>query len=57
MNLLQNPMTAGYEDYATLVLFLAKSLRIWVNGNKSKFNLPYYIDEGLEALVKNSGGS
>lgn len=57
LTLLQNPMTAGYEDYATLVLLLAKSIRIWVNGNKSKFSLSYRIDEGLEALAKNLGGS
>jgi len=57
LNLLQNPMTAGYEDYATLVLLLAKSMRIWVNENKSKFSLPYRIDEGLEALAKDLGGS
>jgi len=57
LNLLRNPMTAGYEDYATLVLPLAKSMRIWVNENKSRFTLPYRIDEGLEALAKNLGGS
>lgn len=55
MNLLQNPMAASYEDYAALVLPLVKSIRIWVSENKSKFNLPYRIDEGLQALVKSLG--
>lgn len=56
MNLLQNPMAASYEDYAALVLPLVKSIRIWVSENKSKFNLPYRIDEGLQALVESLGG-
>jgi hypothetical protein len=57
LNLLQNPTSAGYEDYATLVLPLARAMRIWVNENKSKFTLPYRIDEGLKALSDNLGGS
>jgi len=57
LNLLENPMAATYEDYAALVLLLAKSIRIWVNENKVKFTQPYRVDEGLEALVKNLGGS
>jgi chromosome segregation ATPase len=57
LNLLQNPTAAGYEDYATLVLLLARAIRIWVNENKSKFSLPYRIDEGLKALSDNLGGS
>ena len=56
LNLLQNPMAAAYEDYVSLVLILAMSMRIWVNKNKDRFTLPYRIDEGLEALVKNLGG-
>jgi hypothetical protein len=57
LNLLQNPTAAGYQDYATLVLLLARAMRIWVNENKNKFNLPYRIDEGLKALSDNLGGS
>jgi len=57
LNLLQNPTAAGYEDYATLVLLLARAIRIWVNENKSKFSLPYHIDEGLKALSDNLGGN
>lgn len=56
MNLLQNPMAASYEDYAALVLPLVKSIRIWVSENKSKFNLPYRINEGLESLLEDLGG-
>ncbi|GAI13579.1 unnamed protein product, partial [marine sediment metagenome] len=56
LNLLQNPMAATYDDYAALVLLLAKSVRIWVNENKDKFTQPYRVDEGLETLVKNLGG-
>ena len=57
LNLLQNPMAATYEDYAPLVLLLVRSIQIWVNENKDKFTQPYRVDEGLEALVKNLGGS
>jgi len=57
LNLLENPMAAAYEDYAALVLLLAMSIQIWVNRNKGRFTLPYRVDEGLEALIKNLGGS
>ncbi|MBA7550553.1 hypothetical protein ES705_43071 [subsurface metagenome] len=57
LNLLQNPMAATYEDYAPLVLLLVRSIQIWVSNNKDKFTLSYRVDEGLEALVKNLGGS
>jgi chromosome segregation ATPase len=57
LNLLENPMAAAYEDYTPLVLLLAMSMRIWVSNNKDKFTLSYRVDEGLEALVKNLGGS
>ncbi|GAH74489.1 unnamed protein product, partial [marine sediment metagenome] len=29
----------------------------WVSNNKDKFTLSYRVDEGLEALIKNLGGS
>ena len=57
LNLLENPMAAAYEDYTPLVLLLAMSMRIWVSNNKDKFTLSYRVDEGLEALIKNLGGS
>ena len=57
LNLLRNPVAAGYEEYAPLVLVMVWAIKVWVNGNKSKFSLSYRIDETLEALVKNLGGS
>jgi len=57
LNLLQNPVAAGYEEYAPLVLPLVWSIKVWVNENKSRFSLSYRIDEGLDALAKNLGGS
>ena len=57
LNLLQNPMAASYEDYAPLVLVLVWGIKVWVNENKSRFSLSYRIDEGLNALAKNLGGS
>ena len=57
LNLLQSPMAAGYEEYAPLVLVMVRAIKVWINKNKSKFSLSYRIDEGLEALAKNLGGS
>jgi len=57
LNLLENPIAATYEGYAALVLLLAMSIRIWVSKNKDRFTLTYRVDEGLEALIKNLGGS
>jgi len=57
LNLLQNPVAASYQDYAPWVLPLVWSIKVWVNENKSRFSLSYRIDEGLDALAKNLGGS
>ena len=57
LKFLQNPMAAGFEDYATLVLPLVDAIRIWLSMNEGRFTLPRLIDQGLEALAKNLGGS
>lgn len=57
LNLLQNPVAASYEEHTPLVLVMVRAIKVWINENKSKFSLSYRIDEGLEALAKNLGGS
>jgi len=56
-NLLQNPVAASYEDNAPLVLALVWGIKMWVYQNKDRLSLSYRIDEGLDALAKNLGGS
>ena len=55
--LLQNPVSASYEEYSPLVLVLLKCISIWANINKDKFRFPSLIDKNLEELTRYLGGS
>jgi DNA repair exonuclease SbcCD ATPase subunit len=55
--LLQNPVSASYEEYSPLVLVLLKSISIWANMNKSKFSYYILLDKNLEEAVRHLGGS
>ena len=57
LNLLQNPVAAGYEEYLPLILVLLKSIGVWTNVNKDKFRFPSLIDKNLEELTGYLGGS
>lgn len=57
LNLLQNPVAAGYEESLPLVLVLLKSIGVWTNINKDKFSFPSLIDKNLEELTGHLGGS
>ncbi len=57
LNLLQNPVAAGYEEYLPLALVLLKSIGLWANIHKNKFSFPSLIDKNLEELTKYLGGS
>ena len=57
LNLLQNPVAAGYEECLPLVLVLLKSIGVWTNVNKDKFSFPSLIDKNLEELTGYLGGS
>jgi hypothetical protein len=55
--LLQNPVSASYEEYLPLILVLLKSISIWANMNKSKFSYYILLDKNLEEAVRHLGGS
>jgi hypothetical protein len=55
--LLQNPVSAGYEDYLPLVLVLLRCISIWANMNKSKVSYPSLIDKTLQEVTGYLGGS
>ncbi|MBA7569888.1 hypothetical protein ES708_11630 [subsurface metagenome] len=55
--LLQNPVSAGYEEYSPLVLVLLKCISIWASINKSRFRFSSLIDKNLEELTGYLGGS
>lgn len=57
LNLLQNPVAAGYEEYLPLVLVLLKSISVWVSMNKSKFSYYVLLDKNLEEAVRHLDGS
>jgi chromosome segregation ATPase len=57
LNILQNPVAAGYEECLPLVLVLLKSIGVWTNVNKDKFRFPSLIDKNLEELTGYLGGS
>jgi len=57
LNILQNPVAAGYEECLPLVLVLLKSIGVWTNINKDKFRFPSLIEKNLEELTGYLGGS
>ena len=57
LNLLQNPVAAGYEECLPLVLVLLKSIGVWTNVNKDKFRFPSLIYKNLEELTGYLGGN
>jgi chromosome segregation ATPase len=57
LNILQNPVAAGYEECLPLVLVLLKSIGVWTNVNKDKFRFPSLIEKNLEELTGYLGGS
>ena len=54
--LLQNPVSAGYEEYSPLVLVLLKSISVWANINKDKFRFPSLVGKNLGELTGYLGG-
>lgn len=57
LNLLQNPTSAGYEEYSPLVLVLLKSISVWANMNKSKVSYSILLDKNLEEAIRYLGGN
>ncbi len=57
ITLINTPASANYHDHGLLVGAIAKSLDTWVTSNEKKFNSPYSIHSGLQALVKELGGT
>jgi len=57
ITLINTPASANYHDHGSLVVAIAKSLDTWVTSNEKKFNSPYSIRSGLQALVKELGGT
>ena len=57
LNLLQNPVSAGYEEYSPLVLVLLKCISIWANINKSRFSYYILLDKNLKEATRYLGGS
>jgi len=54
--LLQNPVSAGYEEYSPLVLVLLKCISVWANINKDKFRFPSLVGKNLGELTGYLGG-
>jgi len=54
--LLQNPASAGYENYLPLVLVLLRCISIWAMLNKSRFSYPSLIDKNLQEVTGYLGG-
>lgn len=57
LNLLQNPISADYEQYLPLILVMVKSISVWATTNKSKFRFSSLIDKNLHELAGYLGGS
>jgi hypothetical protein len=57
LNLLQNPVSADYEQYLPLVLVMVKSISVWASINKSKFRYASLVDRNLQELAGYLGGS
>jgi len=55
--LLQNPVSASYEDSLPLVLVLLRCITVWAMMNKSKLRFPSLIDKNLQEVLGNLGGS
>jgi len=57
LNLLQNPVSAGYEDYLSLVLVLLNSIRLWTDTNKNQFAYFALLERNLKDAMGHIGGS
>jgi len=57
LNLMQNPVSAGYEQYLPLVLVMVKSISVWATINRSKFRFHSLVDKNLQDLAGYLGGS
>ncbi len=57
LNLLQNPLSASYEQYSPLVLVMLKSISVWATINKSRFRFHSLVDKNLQELAGYLGGS
>ena len=57
LNLLQNPVSADYEQYLPLVLVTVKSISVWATINKSKFRFSSLVEKNLQELAGYLGGS
>ena len=57
LNLLQNPISAGYEQYFPLVLVTVKSIKIWAMINKDKLKYASLVNSKLQDLASYLGGS
>jgi len=56
INLIREPISAGYHEYGPLVTAIAVSLFKWVINNEHKFRSSYSIKDGLKRLVSELGG-
>ncbi len=54
--LLQNPASAGYDNYLPLVLVLLRCIGSWAMLNRSKFQFSSLIDKNLQEVTKYLGG-
>ena len=57
LNLLQNPVSADYEQNLPLVLVMVKSISVWATINKSKFRFSSLVEKNLQELAGYLGGS
>lgn len=57
INLINNPASAGYNEYGPLVLAITVALNKWVVSNDDRFKFPYSIKKGLEELIAELAGS
>ena len=57
ISLLNDPLTAGYNEYGPVVVVVAKSMLEWVSNHCQHFRSFYVIESGLKTLIKQLGGN
>ena len=55
-NLINDPSSAGYNEYGPLVVAMVKALLQWVSTHEKNFPYPHSMKSALQNLLKELGG-
>ena len=55
VNLMNNPASAGYNEYGPLVVAMAKAILKWISTHEKHFLYPHSMKSALESLLKELG--